>query len=402
MSGCSSTSITARSSTATSSTALARLMPITRHVQIASVPSRNEPDGEELNFPYLFAELDRLGFDGYVGAEYRPRGKTVDGLGWFAPYKGKRRRSPDERSDIRGRAAIEPGYRFAHPGYDATGATLLVRSATQEEHPMTPPQAARKAEPAISDIVMMDALPLGRALRAKQLSCVEVMNAYLDHIDRFNPKVNAIISMRERKELIAEAAQRDEQLRRGEDMGPLHGMPQAIKDLAATKGIPHHARLADLQGHDPGRRCADRRARAQRRRDPDRQDQRAGIRPRLADLQSGVRPDAQRLRPDQDVRRIERRRGGRAGAAHAAGRRRQRSRWLAAQSRRLQQRARLPHLLRPRAASPRGPLPDRPERQGTDGAHGGGPADAAVGAGRLRRSRAAVDRRSAHLCGRRR
>jgi hydroxypyruvate isomerase len=71
-------------------TALARQMPMIRHVQIASVPSRNEPDGEELNFPYLFAELDRLGFDGYVGAEYRPRGKTLDGLGWFAPYKGKR------------------------------------------------------------------------------------------------------------------------------------------------------------------------------------------------------------------------------------------------------------------------------------------------------------------------
>jgi amidase len=102
---------------------------------------------------------------------------------------------------------------------------------------MNPPQAARKAEPAVSDVVMMDALPLGRAIRAKQISCVEVMNAYLDHIDRFNPKVNAIISMRERKELVAEAQTRDDQLKRGEDMGPLHGMPQAIKDLAATKGI---------------------------------------------------------------------------------------------------------------------------------------------------------------------
>jgi hydroxypyruvate isomerase len=70
--------------------ALQRLMPITRHVQIASVPSRNEPDGEELNFPYLFAELDRLGFDGYVAGEYRPRTTTLEGLGWFAPYKGKR------------------------------------------------------------------------------------------------------------------------------------------------------------------------------------------------------------------------------------------------------------------------------------------------------------------------
>ena len=103
---------------------------------------------------------------------------------------------------------------------------------------MTPPQTAVRAEPAVSDIVMMDALPLGRAIRARQLSCVEVMNAYLDHIERFNPKVNAIISMRERKALVAEATLRDEQLKRGEDMGPLHGMPQAIKDLAATKGIP--------------------------------------------------------------------------------------------------------------------------------------------------------------------
>lgn len=103
---------------------------------------------------------------------------------------------------------------------------------------MTPPQTASRAVPAVSDVVMMDALPLGRALRAGQLSCAEVMNAYLDHIGRFNPKVNAIISMRERKELIAEATLRDAQLRRGEDLGPLHGMPQAIKDLAATKGIP--------------------------------------------------------------------------------------------------------------------------------------------------------------------
>jgi hydroxypyruvate isomerase len=63
--------------------ALKRLMPITGHVQIASVPSRNEPDGEELNYPFLFAELDRLGYEGFVGCEYRPRGATTDGLGWL-------------------------------------------------------------------------------------------------------------------------------------------------------------------------------------------------------------------------------------------------------------------------------------------------------------------------------
>ncbi|MGY5812079.1 2-oxo-tetronate isomerase [Rhizobium sp. LEGMi198b] len=68
-------------------TRLRKLMPISGHVQIASVPSRQEPDGEELNYPFLFSELDRLGYTGYVGCEYHPRGRTTDGLGWFEPYK---------------------------------------------------------------------------------------------------------------------------------------------------------------------------------------------------------------------------------------------------------------------------------------------------------------------------
>jgi hydroxypyruvate isomerase len=67
---------------------LREMMPITGHVQIASIPSRNEPDGEELNYPFLFDELDRLGYAGFVGCEYNPRGKTTDGLGWFKPYAG--------------------------------------------------------------------------------------------------------------------------------------------------------------------------------------------------------------------------------------------------------------------------------------------------------------------------
>jgi hydroxypyruvate isomerase len=48
---------------------LREMMPVIGHTQIASIPSRNEPDGEELNYPYLFAELDRLGYTGFVGCE---------------------------------------------------------------------------------------------------------------------------------------------------------------------------------------------------------------------------------------------------------------------------------------------------------------------------------------------
>ena len=68
---------------------LRRLLPIIGHVQIASVPSRNEPDGEEVNYPFLFQELDLLGYAGFVGCEYRPRGKTTDGLDWFTAAGGR-------------------------------------------------------------------------------------------------------------------------------------------------------------------------------------------------------------------------------------------------------------------------------------------------------------------------
>ena len=67
---------------------LREMMPIIGHIQIASIPSRHEPDDEELNYPFLFTELDRLGYEGFVGCEYNPRGKTTDGLAWFKPYVG--------------------------------------------------------------------------------------------------------------------------------------------------------------------------------------------------------------------------------------------------------------------------------------------------------------------------
>jgi len=63
-----------------------KYLPHIGHIQIASVPDRHEPDEGELNFPHLYQLLDDSGYAGYVGCEYRPRGKTEDGLGWFKPY----------------------------------------------------------------------------------------------------------------------------------------------------------------------------------------------------------------------------------------------------------------------------------------------------------------------------
>lgn len=56
------------------------------HVQIGGVPDRHEPDAATLDYPGLFAQLDAMGYAGWVGCEYRPRAGTREGLGWLAPY----------------------------------------------------------------------------------------------------------------------------------------------------------------------------------------------------------------------------------------------------------------------------------------------------------------------------
>ncbi len=56
------------------------------HIQIADTPGRHEPGSGEINYRFLFDHLDRLGYDGWVGCEYKPAAGTTDGLGWLAPY----------------------------------------------------------------------------------------------------------------------------------------------------------------------------------------------------------------------------------------------------------------------------------------------------------------------------
>lgn len=64
------------------------------HVQVASVPDRCEPDEGEVDFGHVFAELDTLAYEGWVGCEYRPRGDTSQGLAWLAPWRGRVARRP--------------------------------------------------------------------------------------------------------------------------------------------------------------------------------------------------------------------------------------------------------------------------------------------------------------------
>jgi len=91
-----------------------------------------------------------------------------------------------------------------------------------------------------AEICFLEATELARLIRARELSAEETMAACLDQIVRTNPRVNAIVT------LVSERAMRDaraaderlaEALARGEDVGPLHGLPVAHKDLAPTRGI---------------------------------------------------------------------------------------------------------------------------------------------------------------------
>lgn len=67
-------------------TKIRQFLPSIGHVQIAGVPERHEPTVGEINYPYLFALLDELGYRGWIGCEYRPQAGTRAGLGWLKPH----------------------------------------------------------------------------------------------------------------------------------------------------------------------------------------------------------------------------------------------------------------------------------------------------------------------------
>ena len=97
----------------------------------------------------------------------------------------------------------------------------------------------------------LDADALSRAIHAKEVSCREVMRATLDRIAAVNPQVNAIVSLQDEAGLLRQAEGRDAALARGESMGWMHGMPQAIKDAAETRGIPSTLGSPLLADHVP-------------------------------------------------------------------------------------------------------------------------------------------------------
>ena len=89
-----------------------------------------------------------------------------------------------------------------------------------------------------SAITELSACALSQAIHQGSITCVTVMQAYLERIHRLNPVLNALVMLRDDAALIAEAAACDAELAQGHSRGWMHGMPQAIKDTANVRGMP--------------------------------------------------------------------------------------------------------------------------------------------------------------------
>ncbi len=103
------------------------------------------------------------------------------------------------------------------------------------------------------NILTLTAVELSALIRTREISCREVMTRYLEHIDINNPKVNAIVSLRNKDELLKEADEKDQALQNGNYQGWLHGFPFAVKDLALTRGITTTFGSAALADHIPSK-----------------------------------------------------------------------------------------------------------------------------------------------------
>ena len=104
-------------------------------------------------------------------------------------------------------------------------------------HPVQPTTDSGILDSGSNDITELDAVSLSRAIQARQLSCLETLDAFLGQVAQLNPQVNALVALQPAEELRQLAKHLDAELTRGAWRGPLHGFPQAPKDIMPAKGL---------------------------------------------------------------------------------------------------------------------------------------------------------------------
>src|SRR5580693_1690801 len=137
------------------------------------------------------------------------------------------------------------------------------------------------------DLYATPAVELARLIRSRELSSAELLTAVLARIDQVNPAINAIVTLAA-EQAFAVAAELDAQAARGSFAGPLHGLPIAVKDLAETAGIRTTFGSPVFASYVPSFDAPHRGAAQAGRRGGDREDQRAGVRGRSADVQPSL------------------------------------------------------------------------------------------------------------------
>src|SRR3977135_2862362 len=113
----------------------------------------------------------------------------------------------------------------------------MERNLATPRNPTPVPPDSRTHPNPHNEICFMRATDLAAMIREKKLSAREVMQAHLRQIERVNPKVNAIVTLVDEDQLMAKARAADEIIAKGKPLGPLHGLPVAVKDLTETMGI---------------------------------------------------------------------------------------------------------------------------------------------------------------------
>ena len=123
---------------------LRKYAPHCGHIQVASVPDRHEPDGGEVDYAYLFGVLEELGYDGWIGCEYRPAAKTVDGLGWFRA---------SHALTVPVGQALPPAKRNCLTAFPGSGNFLAASSSTSTQSLFSPLEGGLNSRVAVFGIV---------------------------------------------------------------------------------------------------------------------------------------------------------------------------------------------------------------------------------------------------------